>query len=252
MKLKDKFTELMYNQALKRKLYVIIFEADTPAGKLFDVTLIWCILLSVGLVILESLQGLPVWLKTPFIVMEYLLTAFFTFEYITRLYCSPQTFQIRFQCFRYHRLAGYTAALSRFPVSRGTLSAYYTAFRLIRIFRVFKLFNFWMEGQMLLTALRDSSKKIAVFFMFVVILVISIGTLMYMVEGGKPNTQFSNIPNSIYWACVTLTTVGYGDITPVTALGKFLSGCVMLIGYTIIAVPTGIVSVSLMKRHERM
>ena len=104
---------------------------------------------------------------------------------------------------------------------------------------------------MLLTALRDSSKKIAVFFMFVVILVISIGTLMYMVEGGKPNTQFSNIPNSIYWACVTLTTVGYGDITPVTALGKFLSGCVMLIGYTIIAVPTGIVSVSLMKRHEK-
>ena len=90
MKLKDKFTELMYNQALKRKLYVIIFEADTPAGKLFDVTLIWCILLSVGLVILESLQGLPVWLKTPFIVMEYLLTAFFTFEYITRLYCSPK------------------------------------------------------------------------------------------------------------------------------------------------------------------
>ena len=82
MKLKDKFTELMHNQALKQKLYVIIFEADTPAGKLFDVTLIWCILLSVGLVILESLQGLPVWLKTPFIVMEYLLTAFFTFEYI--------------------------------------------------------------------------------------------------------------------------------------------------------------------------
>ena len=104
---------------------------------------------------------------------------------------------------------------------------------------------------MLLTALRDSSKKIAVFFMFVVILVISIGTLMYMIEGGKPNTQFSNIPNSIYWACVTLTTVGYGDITPVTALGKFLSGCVMLIGYTIIAVPTGIVSVSLMKKHEK-
>ena len=114
MKLKDKFTELMHNQALKRKLYVIIFEADTPAGKLFDVTLIWCILLSVGLVILESLQGLPVWLKTPFIVMEYLLTAFFTFEYITRLYCSPKPSKYAF------------SALSRFPVSRGTLSAYYT------------------------------------------------------------------------------------------------------------------------------
>ena len=251
MKLKDKFTELMYNQALKRKLYVIIFEADTPAGKLFDVTLIWCILLSVGLVILESLQGLPVWLKTPFIVMEYLLTAFFTFEYITRLYCSPKPSKYAFSAFGIIDLLAtlplYLAFL--FPGARYLLII--RAFRLIRIFRVFKLFNFWMEGQMLLTALRDSSKKIAVFFMFVGILVISIGTLMYMVEGGKPNTQFSNIPNSIYWACVTLTTVGYGDITPVTALGKFLSGCVMLIGYTIIAVPTGIVSVSLMKRHEK-
>ena len=204
MKLKDKFTELMHNQALKRKLYVIIFEADTPAGKLFDVTLIWCILLSVGLVILESLQGLPGWLKTPFIVMEYLLTAFFTFEYITRLYCSPKPSKYAFSAFGIIDLLAtlplYLAFL--FPGARYLLII--RAFRLIRIFRVFKLFNFWMEGQMLLTALRDSSKKIAVFFMFVVILVISIGTLMYMVEGGKPNTQFSNIPNSIYWACATL------------------------------------------------
>ena len=174
MKLKDKFTELMHNQALKRKLYVIIFEADTPAGKLFDVTLIWCILLSVGLVILESLQGLPVWLKTPFIVMEYLLTAFFTFEYITRLYCSPKPSKYAFSAFGIIDLLAtlplYLAFL--FPGARYLLII--RAFRLIRIFRVFKLFNFWMEGQMLLTALRDSSKKIAVFFMFVVILVISI------------------------------------------------------------------------------
>ena len=117
MKLKDKFTELMHNQALKRKLYV---EADTPAGKLFDVTLIWCILLSVGLVILESLQGLPVWLKTPFIVMEYLLTAFFTFEYITRLYCSPKPSKYAFSAF------GIIDLLATLPLSRSTLSAYYT------------------------------------------------------------------------------------------------------------------------------
>ena len=124
MKLKDKFTELMHNQALKRKLYVIIFEADTPAGKLFDVTLIWCILLSVGLVILESLQGLPVWLKTPFIVMEYLLTAFFTFEYLTRLYCSPKPSKYAFSAFGIIDLLA--TALYSFPISRGTLSAYYT------------------------------------------------------------------------------------------------------------------------------
>lgn len=251
MILKDKFTRLMHNEALKRKLYIIIFEADTPAGKLFDVILIGCICLSVGLAILESLQGLPLWLKTPFIVMEYLLTAFFTFEYVTRLYCSPRPAKYAFSFFGIVDLLAtlplYLAFL--FPEARYLLIV--RAFRLIRVFRVFKLFHFWMEGQMLLAALRDSSKKIAVFFSFVVILVISIGTLMYMIEGGKPDTQFSNIPNSIYWACVTLTTVGYGDITPVTALGKFLSGCVMLIGYTIIAVPTGIVSVSMMKRHEK-
>ena len=94
------------------------------------------------------------------------------------------------------------------------------AFRLIRVFRVFKLFNFLNEGERLLTALRESSKKIAVFFLFVVILVTSIGTLMYMIEGTQPNSQFNNIPNSIYWAIVTMSTVGYGDITPVTGLGK--------------------------------
>lgn len=252
MNLKDTIAGLMNNKALKRKLYVIIFESDTPAGRLFDIILIGCIILSICLVILESLQGLPIWLKTPFIVTEYLLTAFFTFEYITRLYCSPQPSKYAFSAF------GIIDLLATLPLYLGFLfpGARYLlvirAFRLIRVFRIFKLFNFWIEGEMLLTALRDSSKKIAVFFMFVVILVISIGTLMYIVEGGKPNTQFSNIPNSIYWACVTLTTVGYGDITPVTALGKFLSGCVMLVGYTIIAVPTGIVSVSLMKRHTKM
>lgn len=251
MKLKEKFTALMNDQALKRKLYVIIFEADTRAGKLFDVVLIWCILLSIALVILESLQGLPVWLKTPFIVMEYLLTAFFTFEYVTRLYCSPRPVKYAFSAFGLIDLLATLPLYLAFLLPGARYLLIVRAFRLIRIFRVFKLFTFWIEGQMLLTALRDSSRKIAVFFVFVLILVISIGTLMYMVECGNPDTQFCDIPNSIYWACVTLTTVGYGDITPVTGLGKFLSGCVMLIGYTIIAVPTGIVSVSLMKRQER-
>lgn len=251
MKLKEKFTALMNDQALKRKLYVIIFEADTRAGKLFDVVLIWCILLSIALVILESLQGLPVWLKTPFIVMEYLLTAFFTFEYVTRLYCSPHPVKYAFSAFGLIDLLATLPLYLAFLLPGARYLLIVRAFRLIRIFRVFKLFTFWIEGQMLLTALRDSSRKIAVFFVFVLILVISIGTLMYMVECGNPDTQFCDIPNSIYWACVTLTTVGYGDITPVTGLGKFLSGCVMLIGYTIIAVPTGIVSVSLMKRQER-
>ena len=121
------------------------------------------------------------------------------------------------------------------------------AFRLIRVFRVFKLFNFLNEGNLLLRALHASSRKIAVFFLFVIIMVISLGTLMYMIEGQEPGTAFNNIPNSIYWACVTLTTVGYGDIAPVTGLGRFLSSIVMLLGYTIIAVPTGIFSASMVE-----
>ena len=183
--------------------------------------------------------------------MEYLFTAFFTFEYLTRIYCSPRPRKYIFSFF------GIVDLLATLPLYIGLLfpGARYLliirAFRLIRVFRVFKLFNFLNEGERLLTALRESSKKIAVFFLFVVILVTSIGTLMYMIEGTQPNSQFNNIPNSIYWAIVTMTTVGYGDITPATGLGKFLSACVMLIGYTIIAVPTGIVSASMMKDYKR-
>ncbi len=251
MKLKERIHHFLHDQKLKHKLYVIIFESDTPAGKLFDVILIWFILLSVLLVIIESLKGLPTYLATPFVIMEYIFTAFFTFEYITRIYCSPQPKKYIFSFF------GIVDLLATLPLYMGLLfpGARYLliirAFRLIRIFRIFKLFKFLNEGELLLASLRESSKKIAVFFLFVVILVISIGTLMYMIEGTQPNSEFNNIPNSIYWAIVTMTTVGYGDITPVTGFGKFLSAIVMLIGYTIIAVPTGIVSVTMMKEYKR-
>lgn len=251
MRLKERFNYFLHNEPFKHKLYVIIFESDTPAGKRFDVVLIACILLSIGLVILESLKGLPDFLTLPFIGLEFLFTVFFTFEYLTRIYCSPHPRKYIFSFF------GIIDLLATLPLYLGLLLPgmryllVVRAFRLIRVFRVFKLFNFWMEGEILLRSLRESSKKIAVFFFFVVILVTSIGTLMYMIEGSQESTQFNNIPNSIYWAIVTMTTVGYGDITPVTPLGKFLSACVMLIGYTIIAVPTGIVSVSMMKEYRR-
>ena len=252
MTFKEHIHHFLHNQALKRKLYVIIFEADTPAGKAFDVALILCILLSILLAIVESLQGLPAWLATPFIVCEYLFTAFFTFEYVTRIYCSPRPRKYIFSFFGIVDLLATLPLYLAFFLPGARYLLIIRAFRIIRVFRIFKLFNFWLEGQRLLTSLRESSKKIAVFFLFVVILVIAIGTLMYMIEGDQPGTQFTDIPNSIYWACVTMTTVGYGDITPVTALGKFLSACVMLIGYTIIAVPTRIVSVSMMKEYKRL
>jgi len=179
MKLKERIHYFMNDQKLKHKLYVIIFESDTPSGKLFDVVLIGCILASVLLVIIESLKGLPSYLTTPFVVMEYLFTAFFTFEYLTRIYCSPRPKKYIFSFF------GIVDLLATLPLYIGLIfpGARYLliirAFRLIRVFRVFKLFNFLNEGERLLTALRESSKKIAVFFLFVVILVTSIGTLMY-------------------------------------------------------------------------
>lgn len=252
MALKERFHQFLHNRALKHKLYVIIFESDTPAGKAFDVSLIVCILLSISLAIIESLQGLPSWLTTPFIVSEYIFTAFFTFEYVTRIYCSPRPRRYIFSFFGIIDLLATLPLYLAFILPGARYLLIIRAFRIIRVFRIFKLFNFWFEGERLLSSLRESSRKIAVFFLFVVILVISIGTLMYMIEGTQPNSQFNNIPNSIYWACVTMTTVGYGDITPVTALGKFLSACVMLTGYTIIAVPTGIVSVSMMKEYKRL
>lgn len=252
MKLKEQFKHLLHNKELKQKLYIIIFESDTPAGKLFDVALIVCITFSILLVILESLQSLPSYLTIPFIILEYLFTAFFTFEYVTRIYCSPQPKKYVFSFFGIIDLLATLPVYLAFFLPGARYLLVIRAFRIIRVFRIFKLFTFWMEGERLLTSLKESSKKIAVFFLFVVILVISIGTLMYMIEGTQPDTQFNNIPNSIYWAIVTMTTVGYGDITPITPLGRFLSACVMLIGYTIIAVPTGIVSVSMMKEYKKM
>lgn len=239
------------NKALKRKLYSIIFESDTKIGKLFDIVLIVCILLSILLAIVESIEGLWPEHTRLFITFEYIFTGFFTLEYITRIYCSPKPKKYILSFFGIVDLLATLPLYLAFFLPGVRYLLVIRAFRIIRVFRIFKLFNFWLEGELLLTSIKKSSKKIAVFFVFVVMLVISIGTLMFMIEGTQEDSQFNNIPNSIYWACVTMTTVGYGDITPATALGKFLSAFVMLLGYTIIAVPTGIVSVSMMKEQKK-
>lgn len=250
-RLKERVRRFLHDEELKRRLYNIIFESDTPAGKTFDVALIFSILASVLLIVVESLEGIPSWLHTPFVVLEYVFTAFFTFEYLTRVYCSPRPHQYIFSFFGIIDLLATLPLYLGFFFSGARYLLVIRTFRLIRVFRIFKLFKFLKEGERLLLALRDSSQKIGVFFLFVVILVTAIGTLMYMVEGRAPGTQFTNIPNSIYWAIVTMTTVGYGDITPVTPVGRFLSAIVMLIGYTIIAVPTGIVSASMVKDYHQ-
>ena len=213
-----------------------IFQSDTPVGKAFDVALLWCIVLSILVVIVESMRGIPSLAKQVFTILEYVFTFFFTLEYLLRLYCSPKPRKYAFSFF------GVIDLLSTLPLYLGWIFGpvrylmVVRTFRLIRVFRVFKLFSFLEEGDLLLRSLILSSRKIMVFFLFMVIMVISMGTMMFMVEGGEEGTPFVDIPTSIYWAVVTMTTVGYGDIAPVTSFGRFLSAIIMLMGYTILAV----------------
>ena len=242
----------LHNDALRSRLYITIFQSDTPIGKAFDVALLWCIVLSIFVVIVESMRGIPPMAKQVFTVLEYVFTAFFTLEYLLRLYCSPKPRKYAFSFF------GIVDLLSTLPLYLGWIFGpvrylmVVRTFRLIRVFRVFKLFSFLEEGDLLLRSLILSSRKIMVFFLFMVIMVIAMGTLMFMVEGDEEGTPFTDIPTSIYWAVVTMTTVGYGDIAPVTTFGRFLSAIVMLMGYTILAVPTGIVSAQFVHDHGRM
>ena len=249
MGIKERWRNFMNNDALKNELYDIIFESDTPLGKTFDVTLMIMIVLSILITMFDSLltAQLGVYIM---VGLEYLFTAFFTIEYLARLYCSPNKKAYATSFFGIIDLISILPMYLGFFFHSVRFMIVLRSIRLIRVFRIFKLFSFLNEGYLLLESIRASLKKILVFFLFVVIMVICLGTVMFMVEGGQPGTPFTDIPTSIYWAVVTMTTVGYGDITPVTPFGRFFSSVVMLLGYTIIAVPTGIVSASMVKASQ--
>lgn len=247
MTLKQRWDALMKNQALKDKLYDIIFESDSKAGKRFDVLLMIAIVVSILIVTCDSLVDGNIWLLRTFVVLEYLLTAFFTLEYLARLYCSPKPLAYALSFFGLIDLVSILPMYLGFFVHSARFMIVLRSFRLIRIFRIFKLFAFLQEGYLLLESIRASLRKISVFFLFVVIIVICLGTVMYIAEHNEPGTQFTDIPTSIYWSVVTLTTVGYGDITPTSEIGRFISAITMLLGYTIIAVPTGIVTASMVQ-----
>ena len=229
----------------KPRLYDIVFESDTPNGRRFDLMVIIAISVSLIVMFVESLQIVDGRFKLAMEIIEGCLTIFFTTEYIVRLYCSPRK---RDYALSFFGVIDFLATIPPYlslliPVARYMLV--FRAFRFIRVFRIFKLFSFINEGFLLLESIRRSMTKILVYFLFVWILVICIGTLMYILEANSPESAFSDLPTSIYWAIVTMTTVGYGDIVPVTATGRFLAGMVMILGYTIIAVPTGIVSATM-------
>ena len=237
----------------KERLYNIVFNSDTKAGKAFDISVMIAIVLSLIVAFIETKPAVMGRFKDVLTILEYILTFFFTIEYILRLYCSPRPKDYALSFFGViDLLATLPLYLSFIPcLSSARYFFILRVFRLIRIFRVLKLFAFINEGYLLLQSIRLSLRKILVYFLFVLILVTIIGTLMFIVEGNQPGTQFTDIGTSIYWAIVTLTTVGYGDITPVTLVGRLLSSIVMILGYTIIAVPTGIVSATMIDETKR-
>ncbi|GAB2955890.1 ion transporter [Hymenobacter coalescens] len=226
--------------AWKRAAYRVIFESDTRAGQRFDICLLLAIVLSVLAVMLESVRSIEAQYGPALRVVEWVFTGLFLLEYLVRLAVvrRPMAYAVSW--------LGIIDSLSVVPTLAAlvlTGSRYLLVIRtlrLLRVFRIFKLGQFVGEGEFILNALKASRFKIMVFLTTVFTLVIVIGTLMYVVEGGE--NGFSSIPKSIYWAIVTLTTVGYGDISPVTVLGQSLASVLMIMGYAIIAVPTGIVS----------
>ncbi len=185
--------------------------------------------------------------KTALEVTEGILTCFFTVEYVARLYCSPVRKDYALSFFGIADLLATMPPYLAFFFPSARYMLLLRTFRLIRVFRVFKLFSFINEGYLLLESIKKSMTKIIVYFLFVLVLVICLGTVMFMVEGGRPESPFRDLPSSIYWAIETMSTVGYGDITPTTTFGRILAGFVMILGYTIIAIPTGIVSATMIE-----
>ncbi len=248
--LKDEPTKVLPSRARWRTiLHEVIFEADTSTGKGFDILLIVSILISVAAVMLDSINAVQSQYGILLYRIEWFFTLIFTAEYFLRLLCVGKPLKYAFSFYGVvDVLAIIPTYLSLFlPGSQYLLVI--RILRILRIFRILKLVPYLGEAQLLIKALRTSGRKIAVFLYTVLTLVVIFGSLMYVIEGGEHG--FTSIPRSIYWAIVTMTTVGYGDISPQTGLGQALASIVMIFGYGIIAVPTGIVTVEMSKSFGR-
>lgn len=224
-------------------LYLIIFKADTPFGRGFDLALLLAILLSVVAVCLETVDTIHASYRQAFFVVEWIFTAVFTVEYILRLVCVRRPLAYARSFFGVVDLLAVLPTYLSLVVPGAQSLLVIRILRLLRVFRVLKLGRFVGEGQVLLTAMRNSRHKIIVFLFAVLSLVVIIGATMFLVEG--PSNGFTSIPRGMYWAIVTVTTVGYGDISPQTVAGQILASLLMIAGYGIIAVPTGIVTAEL-------
>jgi voltage-gated potassium channel len=233
----------------KKRLYDIVFKTDTRAGKLFDVVLVISIILSIIVVMLDSIATIHQEHGKILLTAEWFFTILFTIEYLFRIYISKKKFKYILSFY------GIIDLLAILPTYISLFFAGYQyllvirILRLLRIFRILKLYRFIGASSYLMESLKASRHKIAVFLSAVMAIVVIMGAAMYLIEGQE--SGFKSIPESIYWAIITLTTVGYGDITPVTPLGKALASVVMILGYSIIAVPTGIITAELTRKKDK-
>jgi voltage-gated potassium channel len=233
----------MKSKPLKDRLYEIIFEADTPAGKLFDILLLVTVVLSVAVTMLSTVEEYRTSFGGVLRGFEWFFTGLFTVEYILRIYCArnPRRYARSF--------FGVVDLFAVLPTYIGLLLpgtrflGVVRILRTLRVFRVLKMVQYIGEADTLMHAFANSRRKIAIFLITVLTLVVILGSMMYVIEGEE--NGFSSIPKGVYWAIVTLTTVGYGDISPQTSLGQTLAAFIMIIGYSIIAVPTGIITAEL-------
>ncbi|HYE55235.1 MAG TPA: ion transporter [Chitinophagaceae bacterium] len=227
-------------QHWRERLHEVIYESNTLAGKVFDLSLMMMIVASILVVIFDSIEEWRLEYGGLFNTLEWIFTIVFTIEYMLRLISIKRPLRYMFSFLGIVDLLAIIPSYLSFFFTGTESLLVFRALRLLRIFRIFKLSHFIAEMRFLGVAIRGSLKKISIFMLIVLMLVIILGSVMYLVEDGR--NGFTSIPESIYWAIVTITTVGYGDITPVTPVGKMMASLIMLIGYAIIAVPTGIIT----------
>jgi voltage-gated potassium channel len=224
----------------RQRVFVIIFEADTPAGKIFDVALLVAIIASVIAVMLESVDAISHEYRQPLRIAEWVFTGLFSAEYLLRLACVPRASAYARSFFGIVDLASIAPSFISLVIPGTHSLLVIRAVRLLRVFRIFKLAQFLGEANVLAEALRSSRHKVIVFLGTVMVMVVIFGAAMFVIEG--KDSGFTSIPKSMYWAIVTMTTVGYGELTPQTVVGQFLAAMIMITGYGIIAIPTGIVT----------
>ena len=233
----------------RRKLYVIIFESDTPAGLLFDQALLVAILTSVAVVMIDSVIEATSPYHAVLGPLEWLFTVLFTIEYVARLLCVERPLRYARSFYGVVDLVSFSPTYLAVLVPELHALIDVRVLRMLRVFRILKLTRYLTEYQLLGAALRDSRRKIAVFLSAVLMIVVTLGTVMYVVEG--PQNGFTSIPLSIYWAVTTMTTVGFGDIVPQTSVGRFIASVMMLMGWGVLAVPTGIVTAEMTSQRLR-